>query len=128
MTGVIPSELCWPILPSLSEPIRSSPSRAEENLAWAPALKLGPEGRQTLRGEPLQPYLERLAAVRRNTLDALALRDDAWLDRRVTAAPKINMHWAWFHVAEDEINHRGQMRWLRARLPQGSTDVVPDER
>ncbi|PYR88103.1 MAG: integrase [Acidobacteria bacterium] len=101
---------------------------AEENLAWAPALKLGPEGRQTLRGEPLQPYLERLAAVRRNTLDALALRDDAWLDRRVTAAPKINMHWAWFHVAEDEINHRGQMRWLRARLPQGSTDVVPDER
>ena len=31
---------------------------------------------------------------------------------------KINAHWAWFHVAEDEINHRGQMRWLRARLPQ----------
>jgi hypothetical protein len=27
------------------------------------------------------------------------------------------VHWAWFHVAEDEINHRGQMRWLRARLP-----------
>jgi hypothetical protein len=23
----------------------------------------------------------------------------------------------WFHTAEDEINHRGQMRWLRARLP-----------
>ena len=22
-----------------------------------------------------------------------------------------------FHVAEDEINHRGQIRWLRARLP-----------
>ena len=31
---------------------------------------------------------------------------------------KINAHWAWFHVAEDEVNHRGQMRWLRARLPQ----------
>jgi uncharacterized damage-inducible protein DinB len=96
---------------------------AEENLQWASALKLGPEGRRTLRGKPLQHYLEQLAGVRRNTLKALALRDDDWLDRSVTAAPKINTHWAWFHVAEDEINHRGQIRWLRARLPQTSTDV-----
>jgi hypothetical protein len=47
----------------------------------------------------------------------LAARDDAWLERSVTPAPRINAHWAWFHVAEDEINHRGQIRWLRARLP-----------
>jgi uncharacterized damage-inducible protein DinB len=32
-------------------------------------------------------------------------------------AYQINVHWAWFHVAEDEINHRGQIRWLRRRLP-----------
>lgn len=32
--------------------------------------------------------------------------------------PRINAHWAWFHVAEDEVNHRGQTRWLRARLPK----------
>jgi uncharacterized damage-inducible protein DinB len=101
---------------------------AQENTCWASALKLGPEGRRTLRGEPLQHYLEQLASLRRNTLEALALRDDAWLDRPVTAAPKINTHWAWFHVAEDEINHRGQIRWLRARLPQRSTDVSPNER
>jgi uncharacterized damage-inducible protein DinB len=101
---------------------------AEENLQLANALKLGPEGRRTLRGEPLQRYLEQLAAVRRNTLEALAARDDAWLDRRVAVAPKINSHWAWFHVAEDEINHRGQIRWLRARLPQRSADVSPIER
>ena len=52
------------------------------------------------------------------TLDALASRDDAWLDIPVSAAPRINVHWAWFHVAEDEINHRGQIRWLRTRLPR----------
>jgi len=91
---------------------------AEENARWASALKLGAEGRRTLRGEPLEHYLEQLAALRGHTLEALALRDDAWLGRSVTAAPKINMHWAWFHVAEDEINHRGQIRWLRVRLPQ----------
>jgi hypothetical protein len=28
----------------------------------------------------------------------------------------MNAHFAWFHTAEDEVNHRGQMRWLRKRL------------
>jgi len=100
----------------------------QENAQWSTPLKLGPEGRRALRGQPLEHYLEQLAAVRRQTLDALALRDDAWLDSTVTAAPKINVHWAWFHVAEDEINHRGQIRWLRARLPERSTGVSPVER
>jgi uncharacterized damage-inducible protein DinB len=81
------------------------------------ALKLGADGRQSLRGYPLEHYLEELMAVRRATLDGLAARDDAWLERSVAPAPRINAHWAWFHVAEDEINHRGQIRWLRARLP-----------
>ena len=61
--------------------------------------------------------LDELRSVRHLTLEGLAARDDAWLERSVNPAPKINGHWAWFHVAEDEINHRGQIRWLRARLP-----------
>jgi hypothetical protein len=50
------------------------------------------------------------------TLAALAQRDDAWLEAPLRIAPNLNAHWAWFHVAEDEISHRGQIRWLRARL------------
>ena len=88
-----------------------------ENEELSAALKLGPNGRRVLRGRTLDDYLEDLTAMRRETLIALATRDDAWLERSVTLAPKINAHWAWFHVAEDEINHRGQIRWLRARLP-----------
>ena len=88
-----------------------------EQAAWSPALDLGPAGRRLLRGEPLDHYLRELATVRGATLEALASRDDEWLDRPVRAAPQMNAHWAWFHVAEDEINHRGQIRWLRARLP-----------
>ncbi len=42
--------------------------------------------------------------------------DDDWLDQPLRAAPAMNAHFAWFHAAEDEINHRGQIRWLRARL------------
>ena len=89
---------------------------AEENERLAAALKLGTEARRVLRGQPLEHYLSQLEVTRRDTLAALAERDDEWLDRSVTLAPKINAHWAWFHVAEDEINHRGQIRWLKARL------------
>jgi len=88
-----------------------------ENAQWSVALKLGADGRRALRGQPLDSYLEDLKSVRRVTLESLAERDDAWLERSVRSAPTINVHWAWFHAAEEEINHRGQIRWLRTRLP-----------
>jgi uncharacterized damage-inducible protein DinB len=90
----------------------------QEQAAWEPALTLGAEGRRLLRGKPLDHYLQELSEVRRLTLEALAARDDEWLERPLRAAPAMNAHWGWFHVAEDEINHRGQIRWLRTRLPR----------
>jgi uncharacterized damage-inducible protein DinB len=90
---------------------------AVENEAWSAALKLGDKGRRELRGRGLQFYLDELQRTREATLAGLATRDDAWLEAPLRAAPALNAHWAWFHVAEDEINHRGQIRWLRARLP-----------
>ena len=94
------------------------PLSPDENERWSTALKLGANGRRSLRGFPLEHYLEELNAARQVTLETLAARDDAWLERSVIPAPRINTHWAWFHVAEDEINHRGQIRWLRLRLPK----------
>jgi uncharacterized damage-inducible protein DinB len=92
---------------------------ASEEAAWAPALDLGEAGRRALRGRDLASYVEELGRTRLATLAALAERDDAWLEGLLAAAPEMNAHWAWFHVAEDEISHRGQVRWLRARLPPG---------
>lgn len=89
---------------------------ASEAAVWSAALELGDEGRRQLRGREPQFYVDELAGTRQVTLAALAGRDDAWLERPLAAAPELNAHWAWFHVAEDEINHRGQIRWLRARL------------
>src|SRR5690349_11758082 len=91
---------------------------SQESESWASALKLGADGQRSLRGRPLEHYLKALAETRTATLDGLAARDDAWLERSVSVASRINAHWAWFHVAEDEVNHRGQIRWLRARLPR----------
>lgn len=90
---------------------------AEEHARWATALALGAKARAAVRGHPLAHYLDALAAARQATLEGLAARDDDWLERSVVPAPKLNAHWAWFHCAEDEINHRGQIRWLRKRLP-----------
>ena len=89
---------------------------AIEQASWEPALTLGAKARRLLRGQPLEHYVHELSEVRRLTLEGLAARDDAWLERTLSAAPAMNAHRAWFHVAEDEINRRGQIRWLRTRL------------
>ena len=91
---------------------------AEDEQPIMAALELGELGRQQLRGRELSSRVQTLTTRRQETLAALATRDDAWLEAPLTAAPDMNAHWAWFHVAEDEINHRGQIRWLRARLPR----------
>jgi Uncharacterized protein conserved in bacteria len=94
------------------------PPNAKEMAMWHAALSLAAEGRAKLRGQPLEHYVRELADARRVTLEQLAERDDDWLARPVPAASAMNAHFAWFHVAEDEINHRGQIRWLRGRLPR----------
>src|ERR1700737_721397 len=85
------------------------PPTALEQAAWEPALTLGAEGRRLLRDQPLEHYVHELSEARRLTLGGLAVRDDDWLERPLRAAPTMNAHWAWFHVAEDEISHRGQI-------------------
>jgi len=51
------------------------------------------------------------------TLLELGRRDDAWLETETTFrnSERINNYFKWFHVLGHEINHRGQIRWLRAR-------------
>jgi uncharacterized damage-inducible protein DinB len=89
----------------------------DETAPWLPALDLGESAREKIRERDLKSYLSDLARTRKATLAALADRTDDWLEAPLPVAPKMNAHWAWFHVAEDEVNHRGQIRWLRARLP-----------
>jgi uncharacterized damage-inducible protein DinB len=93
----------------------SSPTYDDE---WATALALGDRGRETLREKPLEHYVTALEQVRAFTLSELALRDDNWLDETtVWNGRQANNYFKWFHVFEDELNHRGQIRWLRQRLP-----------
>lgn len=78
---------------------------------------LGKEARSRIRGFGLTHYLERLASVRNRTLEELARRNDAWLfaEGRWNGRAS-NNYFKWFHVFEDELNHRGQIRLIRKRL------------
>jgi len=80
---------------------------------------LGPAAWEAIRGHDLAHYRGRLADVRRRTLAELARRDDDWLFEEVpfVLGQRANNYFMWFHVAEDELNHRGQIRLLRKRLP-----------
>ncbi len=88
---------------------------------WSAPLQLGPQARAEIRGEPLSHYLDLLSEVRTQTLAELSRRTDDWLYEQSPFWQGLpaNNYFKWFHVLEDEINHRGQIRWLRQRLPSG---------
>ena len=88
---------------------------------WGAALKLGGRARREIRGHEVGYYLGALERVRTRTLAELGQRRDTWLDEE---APfwnnqPANNFFKWFHVFEDEINHRGQIRWILKRAAEG---------
>lgn len=84
---------------------------------WSAAIDLGDTARDEIRGYDLEHYLSGLESVRAKTLAELGRRDDAWLEE-LTAfenGQSVNNYFKWFHVIGHEINHRGQIQWLRRR-------------
>ena len=73
---------------------------------------------EKVQGRTLESLLAELEETRAHTLSQLAQRDDDWLASALTAPTfeDMNQHWAWFHVMEDELSHRGQIRILRKAL------------
>ena len=89
----------------------------EERHEWGAALDLGERAKREIRGHELEYYLSRLEQVRAKTLAELGRRTDQWLEDRTSSASgrEVNNYFKWFHVFGHEINHRGQIRWLRTR-------------
>ena len=89
----------------------------EEKQEWGAALALGESARSEIRGHELDYYVSRLERVRAKTLAELGRRTDQWLEERTSSASGrgVNNYFKWFHVFGHEINHRGQIRWLRTR-------------
>jgi uncharacterized damage-inducible protein DinB len=91
-----------------------------EHKEWDAALQLGDRGRNEIKNNPLNHYIDILNAVRGVTLKSMAELEDEWLEQFENEAHlgnrSVNNYFKWFHVFEDEINHRGQIRIIRKRI------------
>lgn len=88
----------------------------EENKRWGAAGDLGDRGREEIKGNNLDFYLDALDEVRESSLKGLKERDDEWLMEIIDEDNEVNTYWAWFHVSEHEASHRGQITWLKKRI------------
>ena len=81
------------------------------------AVNLADSASRGIRGHELEYYVRRLERVRAKTLAELGRRNDQWLDGRTSMrnGQEVNNYFKWFHVFGHEINHRGQIRWLKTR-------------
>ncbi len=85
---------------------------------WEAGLELGNLGREQIRGHDISYYLNQLKEVREKTLTEFKKRDDTWLHQEFPFwGQSGNNYFCWFHVFEDEINHRGQIRLIAKQLP-----------
>jgi uncharacterized damage-inducible protein DinB len=87
-----------------------------EKKKWDVPMSLGDPARKAIKGNGLDYYLNLLHETREHTLAELKKRDDKWLmaiDKDFGA----NNYGKWFHVAEHESNHDGQIKFLKSRLP-----------
>lgn len=83
---------------------------------WGVAMELGEPARKAIKGNTLDYYLNLLHETRESTLAELKKKDDKWLAVMDTDAGA-NNYAKWFHVAEHESNHNGQIKFLKSRLP-----------
>lgn len=94
----------------------------EEADIWGKALNLGNPANLHYQGLEVDEYLEALQRIRSVTVSSFSQLSDQWLDeeRRWGNGVSYNFYYIWYHVMEDEINHRGQMRLLRRKYRERS--------
>jgi uncharacterized damage-inducible protein DinB len=91
---------------------------SEELSKWKAALELGKQAKMSIKQNSLDFYLNELALVREHTLSKLKNYNDDWLfeERQWDNGVTHNYYYLWFHVLEDEISHRGQIRAIRRAI------------
>ena len=83
---------------------------------WDIPMNLGEPARKAIKGNSLDYYLSILHESREKNLAEFRKRDDKWLTA-VDTEFGANNYGKWFHVAEHESNHDGQIKFLKSRLP-----------
>jgi uncharacterized damage-inducible protein DinB len=81
-------------------------------------IRLGQQARATIRNNSLNFYINELSKVREKTITKFKSLSDEWLfeEKQWGNGVPFNNYYLWFHVFEDEINHRGQIRAIKRIL------------
>ncbi len=83
---------------------------------WDIPMNLDEPARKAIKGNSLDYYLNALHESREKNLAEFKKRDDNWLTALDTEMG-MNNYAKWFHVAEHESNHDGQIKFLKSRVP-----------
>ncbi|MGN7388109.1 mycothiol transferase [Sporosarcina sp. SAFN-015] len=83
-----------------------------------PGLDLGDHARETIKGHAIDYYLHQLEETRKETIEKFKSLPDAWLFEQEPFWYDLpaNNFFKWFHVFEDELNHRGQIRLIKKMM------------
>ena len=83
-----------------------------------PGIQLGSIGREQFRGNKIEFYLQELSEVRNMTIERFKTLPDKWLFEQTPFwwNRPANNYFKWFHVFEDELNHRGQIRIIKKMI------------
>lgn len=88
----------------------------EENDELLPALDMGIQLPKLIRQQPLEEYIKQLTKSRELMLNGLSRLTHEDFTRRIEDYDKetgCNLAWILYHMAEDEIYHRGQISIIR---------------
>ncbi|MDN7242374.1 DinB family protein [Planococcus sp. N028] len=102
---------------------------ASEYMQWGAAIELSEGAREKINGKSVDFYIQQLSDVRKETLKQLSLRNDEWLfeENVWPNGTAYNNYYLWFHVLEDEINHRGQIRAMKRRITNAKEQEMGHE-
>lgn len=88
----------------------------EEDAKWIPGCELGKYVPQLITNEQIERYVTELEESKMQLFEKIkGLDKTAFYERREGYNPKngYNLAWVLYHLAEDEVHHRGQISILR---------------
>lgn len=89
---------------------------AEEEERWRPGLEMGKYIPQLITNEPVETYLKQLEEINLLIVESIKeLSVEEFHKKREGYNPETgnNLAWVLYHLAEDEVHHRGQMSIIR---------------
>lgn len=78
-----------------------------------------------IKAKSVEFYKQELKTARKSTLEELAKLNDSWLsvkDKKLETKYDVNNYFYIRHIADDELSHQGQIKWIISAYKQTSNN------